>query len=233
MRRLSLLTLVLGFVARGAAPAVDPETPLPALPYTPGLDVRFMDRTVDPCVDFYAFSCAGWQKLNPIPPDQSSWSVYGKLGEEIERHLWALLQTATDPAASRSPVQVQLGGYFAACMDEAQIDALGAKPLQPALTALAAVKDRAGLARWLAEQHMASSTSELLFGFGSEQDATDATQFIAGVYAGGLGLPDRDDYLDQDAKSKELREKYRAHVADAARPAGRRLRHRERAPRPW
>ena len=136
----------------------------------------------------------------------------GSCGEEIERHLWALLQTAAEPSVARSPVQVQLGGYFAACMDEARIEALGATPLQPALTALAAVKDRQGLARWLAEQHMASSTSELLFAFGSEQDATDATQFIAGVYAGGLGLPDRDDYLDQDAKSKELREKYRAHV---------------------
>ena len=106
MRRLPLLVLLLGCIARAAEPAVAGETPLPTLPYTPGLDPRFMDRTVDPCVDFYAFSCGGWQKLNPIPPDQSSWSVYGKLSEEIERHLWALLRTAADPSAARSPVQV-------------------------------------------------------------------------------------------------------------------------------
>ncbi|MGZ3444250.1 MAG: M13 family metallopeptidase, partial [Myxococcaceae bacterium] len=213
MRRLPLLVLLLGCIARAAEPPVASETPLPMLPYTPGLDPRFMDRTVDPCVDFYAFSCAGWQKLNPIPPDQSTWSVYGKLSEEIERHLWALLRTTADPSAARSPVQVQLGSYFGACMDEPRIEALGATPLKPALADLAEVKDRKGLARWLAKQHMESSTSELLFGFSSEQDASDATQYLAGVYAGGLGLPDRDDYLDQDTKSKELREKYRAHVA--------------------
>ncbi|MGZ5957749.1 MAG: M13 family metallopeptidase [Myxococcaceae bacterium] len=228
MRRLPLLVLLLGCIARAAEPPVASETPLPMLPYTPGLDPRFMDRTVDPCVDFYAFSCAGWQKLNPIPPDQSTWSVYGKLSEEIERHLWALLRTTADPSAARSPVQVQLGSYFGACMDEPRIEALGATPLKPALADLAEVKDRKGLARWLATQHMESSTSELLFGFSSEQDASDATQYLAGVYAGGLGLPDRDDYLDQDTKSKELREKYRAHVAtllgllgdDAATAAG-------------
>jgi len=212
MRRLLFFALLLGCMARATEPPVAAETPLPSLPYTPGLDPRFMDRTVDPCVDFYAFSCTGWQKLNPIPPDQSSWSVYGKLSEEIERHLWALLRTAADPSAAHDPVQVQLGTYFAACMDEPRIEALGTKPLDAALAGLAAVKDRTGLARWLAAQHMESSSSSLLFGFGSEQDATDATQFLAGVYAGGLGLPDRDDYLDQDAKSKELREKYRAHV---------------------
>jgi endothelin-converting enzyme/putative endopeptidase len=189
------------------------DTPLPTLPYTPGLDPSFMDKTVDPCVDFYAFSCGGWQRQNPIPPDQATWSVYGKLQDEIQRHLWGLLQTAADPSSARSPVQAQIGDYFAACMDEARVDALGPKPLEPALAALAAVTDRRGLAAWLVEQHSAGSTDELLFAFGSQQDALDATRFIAAAWAGGLGLPDRADYLDQDAKSKELRSKYRAHVA--------------------
>jgi endothelin-converting enzyme/putative endopeptidase len=170
-----------------------------------------MDRTVDPCVDFYAFSCGGWQEVNPIPPDQSTWSVYEKLQDDIERHLWGLLQAAAS-AKARSTTQAEIGDYFAACMDEARIEALGSKPLEPALAALASVKDRRGLAAWLAEQHLAGSTDELLFGFSSDQDASDATQFIATIDAGGLGLPDRDDYLDQDAKSKEQRERYREHV---------------------
>ncbi|HEY1904525.1 MAG TPA: M13 family metallopeptidase [Myxococcaceae bacterium] len=211
MRRLPLLPLLL--LACGALAAdTGRDSPLPTLPYTPGLDPSFMDRSVDPCVDFYAYSCAGWQKLNPIPADQSSWSVYGKLQDEIQRHLWGLLQTAADPSTARSPVQAQIGDYFAACMDEAAIETLGSKPLEPALAALAKVKDRRGLATWLGEQHKATSTEELLFGFGSEQDALDATRFIAAAYAGGLGLPDRADYLDEDPKSKELREKYREHV---------------------
>jgi putative endopeptidase len=211
MRRLLLPILLVGCGAVAAEPP-GRDTPLPTLPYTPGLDPSFMDRSVDPCVDFYAFSCSGWQKLNPIPPDQSTWSVYGKLQDEIQRHLWGLLKTAADPSSARSPVQAQIGDYFAACMDEARIEALGSKPLQPALSALAKVKDRRGLAAWLAERHLAATSDELLFGFGSQQDATDATQFIAGAFAGGLGLPDRDDYLDQDPKSREVRERYREHV---------------------
>ena len=210
MRRLLLPLLLACFSALAADAGRD--TPLATLPYTPGLDPSFMDRTVDPCVDFYAYACGGWQRQNPIPPDQSNWGVYGKLQDQIQRHLWGLLQTASDPSSARSPVQAQIGDYFAACMDEARIDALGSRPLEPALAALAKVKDRHGLAAWLAEQHGAGTTDELLFAFGSQQDALDATQFIAAAWAGGLGLPDRADYLDQDPKSKELREKYREHV---------------------
>jgi len=210
MRRLLLPLL---FACAGAL-AAEPgrETPLQTLPYTPGLDPSFMDRTVDPCEDFYAFACAGWQRQNPIPPDQATWSVYGKLQDEIQRHLWGLLQTAADPSSARSPVQAEIGDYFAACMDEARVEALGSKPLDPALAALAKVKDRRGLASWLAEQHSAGGTDELLFAFGSQQDALDATRFIAAAWSGGLGLPDRADYLDQDSKSKELRSKYLEHV---------------------
>ncbi len=97
-------------------------------------------------------------------------------------------------------------------MDEARVEALGSTPLEPALAALTKVKDRRGLAAWLAEQHLAATSSELLFAFGSQQDATDATQFIAAAWAGGLGLPDRDDSLDQDPRSKEVRERYREPV---------------------
>ena len=89
MRRLPLFLLLL--LACGALAAdTGRDSPRPTLPYTPGLDPSFMDKSVDPCVDFYAYSCAGWQKLNPIPADQSTWSVYGKLQDEIQRHLWGL-----------------------------------------------------------------------------------------------------------------------------------------------
>jgi len=210
MRAFLLLAAVLGVTALAAESTA--EGPLATLPYTPGLDPASMDRSADPCVDFYAFSCGGWLAKNPIPPDQGGWSVYGKLESNIERHLWGLLQTAADPSVARSPVQVQIGDYFAACMDEARIESLGSKPLQSALEALAQVKDRKGLAWWVARQHLATRTGRLLFGFDSEQDASDATQYIAAVYAGGIGLPDRDDYLDQDAKAKEQRSKYQEHL---------------------
>jgi len=205
----TLLSALLASAALGAAPA---DGPLATLPYTPGLDPAAMDRSIDPCVDFYAYTCGGWMAKNPIPADQGAWSVYAKLEADIERHLWGLLQTAADPSSARSPVQTQIGDYFAACMDEARIESLGSKPLEPALQALAQVQDRKGLAAWLARQHLATHTGRLLFGFDSEQDAADATQVIAAVYAGGIGLPDRDDYLDSDARSKEQRSKYQEHV---------------------
>ena len=212
MRPLLVLALLARAVLAAEPATVPAETPLASLSYTPGLDPASMDRSVDPCVDFYAFSCGGWRAKNPIPADQGAWSVYAKLEADIERHLWGLLQTAADPSSARSPVQAQIGDYFAACMDEKRIESLGSAPLQPALASLAEVNHRAGLATWLARQHLAVRTRRLLFGFDSEQDARDATQVIAAVYAGGIGLPDRDDYLDPAKKIAEQRQKYHQHI---------------------
>jgi len=90
----------------------------------PVLDVSAMDRTIDPCVDFYKFSCDGWEKNNPIPADQAGWSVYAKLANDNQQFLWGIL--AEDAKAqNRTPVQQKVGDYFGACMDTTAIDALG------------------------------------------------------------------------------------------------------------
>ena len=91
----------------------------PTMPYTPSLDVTAMDRSVDPCVDFYTYSCGGWQKNNPIPPDQTSWSVYGKLYEDNLAYLRGILEQAA-VAKDRDAVTQKIGDYYAACMDEAR-----------------------------------------------------------------------------------------------------------------
>jgi len=199
--------------ATKAVAAAKMERPLTALPYTPSLDVKAMDRNVQPCVDFYQYSCGGWMASNPIPGDQASWSVYGKLGEENNQYLWGVLEEAAKPSANRTAVQQQIGDFFAACMDEAAIEQRGAKPLAPLLAQIAALRNTAGLAGFLAKVHPTSQSSGWLFGFGSDQDFGDATQVIASAGAGGLGLPDRDYYTKTDAKSQELREKYLRHVA--------------------
>jgi endothelin-converting enzyme/putative endopeptidase len=187
--------------------------PLTQLPYTPSLDVTAMDRGANPCADFYQYVCGGWMKNNPIPGDQASWSVYGKVGEENGQFLWGILEDAAKPATDRTPVQQRIGDYFAACMDESAIEARGAKPLQPLLADIAAIKSKKDLARFLGAEHPRAYGSNWLFGFGSSQDFNDATQVIAEASAGGLGLPDRDYYIKSDAKSKEIRAKYVAHVA--------------------
>src|SRR5438552_2365886 len=193
-------------------PAKPKQHPLTALPYTPSLDLASVDRTADPCADFYQYVCGGWMKSNPIPPDQASWSVYGKLTEENGEFLWGILEEAAKPAADRTPTQQKIGDYFEACMDEPRIESLGSTPLNSVLDEIAALKSKGDLANLLAEQHQKDYSSGWLFGFGSDQDYGDATQVIAFAHAGGLSLPDRDYYTKTDKKSKESRGKYVRHV---------------------
>ena len=195
-----------------AAPAPE-KRPLTELPYTPSLDVPSMDLTANPCNDFYQYVCGGWMKNNPIPADQAAWSVYGKVSEENGQFLWGVLEDAAQPRADRTPSQQKIGDFFQSCMDETQVEQLGSTPLQPVLSAIAALKSKSDLAGFLAGQHLQESGSGWMFGFGSDQDFGDASQVIAFAHAGGLSLPDRDYYTKTDEKSKKTREQYEAHVA--------------------
>ncbi len=171
-----------------------------------------MDRTVDPCTDFYRYTCGGWIKKNPIPADQSRWDVYGKMEEDNQRFLWGLLLEASKPNASRSVVEREIGDFFQACMDQPAAEKLGAAPLQRALDEIAALKSVRNLPAFLARQHLLLG-GNMLFNFGSNQDYADSTRVIAFATAGGLGLPDRDYYVKTDAKSQEIRQKYLEHAA--------------------
>jgi endothelin-converting enzyme/putative endopeptidase len=214
MRTLPRLLACAAFAA--AAPelaAQSPERPLTSFPYTPGLDVEAMDRSADPCVDFYRFSCGGWMQRNPIPPDQAAWNVFGKLAQDNRRYLWGILEELAARTGPRDATQQKLGDYFAACMDEAAVEKRGALPLKPNLDRIAGLKSRRELAAVLAQLHIATGDGGLLFGFSSNQDFADSTQVIAFASAGGLGLPDRDYYLKDDDRSKQIRAEYRLHVA--------------------
>lgn len=188
------------------------EKPLTTLPYTPSLDIPSMDKSADPCVDFYQYSCGGWTKQNPIPPDQAAWSVYAKLHQDNLRFLWGILDDLSKKTAGRTPTQQKIGDFFGACMNEHAVEKLGASPLKPALDEIAALKSKKQLAALLAHEHLTNATSGLLFNFGSDQDFANSNDVIAFATAGGLGLPDRDYYTKTDTKSEELRQKYLAHV---------------------
>ena len=217
--RAALCLLVLSAIAQAQTPTPAPvaapssdEKPLTALPYTPSLDVSSMDKTAEPCVDFYQYSCGGWMKHNPIPGDQAAWSVYAKLHEDNQRFLWGVLQELSTRTSGRTPTEQKIGDYFGACMNEPAIERLGAKPLQSALAEIAALKSKSDLATLLATEHLRGDNGAF-FNFGSDQDFADSSQVIAFASAGGLGLPDRDYYTKTDAKSEEIRQKYVAHVA--------------------
>jgi putative endopeptidase len=181
----------------------------------PVLDVSAMDKVVDPCVDFYTYSCGGWIKKNPIPPDQSSWGTYGKLEDENRAQLRTILEDAAKANGTRDAVTQKIGDYYASCMDEAAIEKLGANPLLPELDRIAGLKSKQDLAEHVATSQFPPSLygGGTLFTFRSNQDFKDSTQVIAEADQGGLGLPDRDYYLKDDAKSEQLRKAYVAHIA--------------------
>ncbi len=196
----------------------------PVLPYLPSLDLDWMDKQVDPCVDLYHYSCGGWQKKNPIPPDQTSWSVYGKLHQDNLNFLREMLEQAAQPVRQRSAVEQETGDFYAACMDEASIEKRGAAPIQPELDVIAKIKSLKDvtpvLARLQITFRLYSYTSSVLFQAGSSQDPDNSEQVIADVDQGGLGLPDRDYYAKTDAKSQEIRSRYVQHVQRILELAG-------------
>jgi putative endopeptidase len=188
----------------------------PSLPYSPSLDLSSMDKSVDPCVDLYTYSCGSWQKKNPIPPDQTSWSVYGKLYQDNLTFLRGMLEQAAHPGGDRNAVTQKIGDFYAACMDEEAVEKLGLAAIQPELDAIAHIRSAKDLTPVVAHLQLTYSrysySSSMLFAAGSTQDPDDSEHVIADVDQGGLGMPDRDYYIKDDAKSKETREHYLQHV---------------------
>jgi putative endopeptidase len=193
-----------------AAALTHAQTSSPAVPASmSGLDLRFMDRGVDPCVDFYEFACGGWTKNQPIPADRSAWGRGQELQERNNTTLRRILEDA-GRNANADPETKKIGDYYATCMDESAVNAKGAAPLAPALMKIAALTGARDLPALVGELH--SMGVNVFFAFGAEADFKEASMVRAIADQGGLGLPDRDYYFREDPKSVELRKQYLEHV---------------------
>jgi endothelin-converting enzyme/putative endopeptidase len=192
------------------------ESPLPPRPKS--FDLAAMDKSVDPCSDFYQYACGTWRKNNPIPPDQARWGRFNELAEYNRQVLRGILENASTDDPKRNPVAQKIGDFYQSCMDETEVNAKGISVLKPDLDRIAAIKNRTDLIDTIA--YLQSQGVNVLFGFRSQPDLHNASMEIAGVSQGGLGLPDRDYYVAQDEKSKEAREKYLVHMSKMFNLAG-------------
>lgn len=203
--------IALTFSVCTSAAAVD-DQPTTSLPYTPSLDVQSMNLEVDPCVDLYQYACGGWIANNPIPADQSSWSTYGKTYVDNQRYLWGILEDVSGDSPDRTETQQLIGNYFAACMNVEHIEELGSTPLDGEMAAINDLADKDQLGQLLGHLINQTDASAFFLALGSEQDAKESSTMIGAIYSGGLGLPDRDYYLESSADKEATRIAYLAHV---------------------
>ena len=176
-----------------------------------GFDVSNMDRSVSACQSFFQYANGGWTKNNPVPAAYSSWGRFNELAEKNREVVHQILEDAAkNTTAARGSNEQKIGDYYAACMDEASIEAAGLKPIQAELDRISKIKDQQSLQAEVA--HLHTIFIPVMFRFGSGQDYKDATQVIGQLNQGGLTMPDRDYYLNPDEKSKAIRAKYVTHV---------------------
>ena len=176
------------------------------------IDPSTFDQSASACTDFYQHVNGGWLKANPIPPAFPSWGLGNILNEKNRELLRDVLETASKkPKAVDGSNEQKVGDYYSTCMDEARIESEGIKPLTPEFQRIANIKDQKSLQEVITHLHFIGINA--LFVDGSNQDFKNSAEVTAGVFQGGLGMPDRDYYTKADDKSKGFREQYLKHVA--------------------
>ncbi len=197
----------------------------------PGIDLAGIDRSVAPGDDFFAYANGTWLKTTEIPADRAAFGSFAILAEEANRRTKELIQDAAQATGAQGAGNSdarKVGDYYAAYLDEATIEKKGKTPLAPELAAIAALRDKQALARFLGGQLRAdvdplNSTNfhtDRLFGIWVSPDFDNPAKNAVYLLQGGLGMPDRDNYTATDATSGELQAKYRAHIARMIELAG-------------
>jgi predicted metalloendopeptidase len=220
------LSLILCSSALAQAPPADGASA--ELPKLEKFDASLIDKTKDPCTDFYQYTCSKWIAAHPIPPDLPASSVILPLylyNQTILRN--AMEKAASDKQAHGS--ERQIGDFWQSCMDEAGRDAHGKSWLQSGLKTIESLESSKDLARLTAYLHLNFSavwqgddnyTKAPLFGFGPTQDLADASKMVAGIDQGGMALPSLDYYLESADRFQKLRDQYVSHVENMFEMAG-------------
>jgi len=184
-----------------------------------GFNRAMMDTTVRPQDDFYHYAVGNWLKENPVPDDQTIWGGFTILYEETNKQVKEIIDDAVK-YAKKNPqtIKEKVGLFYSVGMDTATIEKLGISPLKKELDIIEAAKTKEDLIKVIAHMHI--YTSSPLFAFYSSVDAKNSKYEIAGIWQAGLGLPDRDYYLNKDKRSQEIRTKYKEHIKNMFTLAG-------------
>ena len=239
IHRIAAILLIIPFAISGSfAQSLPAATARPASnlaadqsnqPKLEHFNPNLADKSLDPCNDFYKYSCSKWISANPIPADQVFWTTGSILQLWNEGVLRETMEAAAKDDPPRSPVQQKIGDYWAACIDETAIEAAALKPLQSELDRIASLHSKKDLALEVAHlQHLYpgawqygdNQSDSPLFGFTGQVDYDNASMVVGQIDQGGLSLPNRDYYLNTDDKSKEILAKYRAHIQKIMALAG-------------
>jgi putative endopeptidase len=219
---IALVTVLTGTwrvgLAQQATAAADQSKPAEVYLPIPGFDTTSIDKTADPCNDFYKFACGKFAANHPIPADQPGVDQFYALFNVNTQSLNGILKKAAAGGADRSPDEQKIGDYYKACMDTDAIESKGLAPLQPLLDEIDAVTNRDQLPALAGKLQRVGVN--VFFGYGEQQDFKDATKQIAVVTQGGLGLPEKDYYLRTEPKDEQTRQQYVAHVAKMLTLAG-------------
>ncbi len=169
LRTIGACLIAVAFSLPAVAQTSQTDAQEPALPYSPSLNLSSMDKSIDPCANFYQYACGGWQKQNPIPPEQSSWSVYGKLYEDNLHFLRGILEQAAENKETDDATTKLIGNFYSACIDEVGVERRGLKTLQPQLDKVSQLKSVHDLAALLATLHLhTAGRRSILFEAGSD-----------------------------------------------------------------
>jgi putative endopeptidase len=183
------------------------------------IDSVNMDTNVKPCENFYQYANGGWIKANPVPADKSRWGGFEQVADRNRDILKSILdEVSAKKDWPKGSIEQKVADFYASGMDDAAIENAGTAPLKPWLAKVDGFKNAKGLPVLLGELRLDGIGGG--FGFMVAQDPKESTRYIGTLNQGGLGLPDRDYYLREDPKSKEIRAKYVAHVTKMLELAG-------------